>query len=340
MKVGIIGGGFGLRVQAPIIQAQEEMHLVAVCTMKRHQIPDELNDGLNSFVHYQDWRQMLDNESLDLLFVSSMPVHHYEMVKYALERRIHVVCEKPFTTNSQESAELIQLSKQYNKKVIIDFEWRYLPSRQRVKSLIQNNEIGELLHFEYHVSYSQYQNLVTNKRGWLGQKQQYGGMLGALGSHMIDCLRWLINAEVDIVNGLVHTHVPHGGGEERDADDAFFIHGKMTNNTTFSIQLLTGVNHGIGSSLKIYGNLGTVTLKNDDNLLIEKINQPIQEVVVHEQKNKYIELSDVASRYYPAFLPFLEKVYEYLTFEKLDEDLPLIDDGHKNQLVIDRVFAT
>ncbi|WHZ05697.1 Gfo/Idh/MocA family oxidoreductase [Neobacillus sp. YX16] len=182
--------------------------------------------------------------------------------------------------NSRESIELLKLSKSYNAKVLIDFEWHYLPIRQKMKELIQNDFIGKIIHFEYHISSPQYQKLQSTQRNWMGEKQKFGGMLGALGTHMIDCLRWLTRDEIESVNGLLHTHVPEGPGELRDADDAFFIHGKMKNNTTFSIQLLSGINHGFGSNLKVFGTKGTITLTNDKQLCFGKINDELEELKV------------------------------------------------------------
>ena len=42
--------------------------------------------------HYTDWEIMLECEELDLVFVSSLPIYHFSMVKAAMERDIHVVC--------------------------------------------------------------------------------------------------------------------------------------------------------------------------------------------------------------------------------------------------------
>ncbi|MGE8000810.1 hypothetical protein ACQKOF_19475 [Lysinibacillus sp. NPDC093190] len=52
MRVGIIGGGFGLKVQAPIIKIHPMMKITAVSTMKRHQLPEELLSGENPPTHY------------------------------------------------------------------------------------------------------------------------------------------------------------------------------------------------------------------------------------------------------------------------------------------------
>ncbi|WP_377559086.1 Gfo/Idh/MocA family protein [Ornithinibacillus salinisoli] len=340
MKVGIIGGGFGLNVQAPIINSHPNMTVTAVSTMKRHRLPEEVSSWDTLPVHYKNWTEMINNEEIDLLFVSSMPIYHYEMVKYALEHGIkNIVCEKPFTRNQVESEQLLKLSKQYDAKVILDFEWRYVPGRQKVKEIIDKNEIGDILHFEYHVSNPQYQRLKSTKRGWLGEKEKHGGMLGALGSHMIDYMRWIVTDDIETVNGLLHTHVPEGGGEVRDADDAFFIHGVFKKNSTFSLQFLSGVNHGSGSSLKVYGSEGTITLMNDKELSLGKATEQLGEVTVPEKETGPSTLSSRAQSYYHAFYPYLSKVYDYIAHHKQDPNLPTIEDGHESQVVIDRILG-
>lgn len=338
LRVAIIGGGFGLRVQAPIIYCHQKMKISSISTMKRHQIPNELMSGEQRPAHYHNWMEMLDQEELDLLFVSSIPIHHFEMVKYAIKKGIHVVCEKPFMINSKESKQLLTLSNYYNIKVVIDFEWRYLPVRQKVKKIIQNGDIGKILHFDYHISSPEYQNLRSMKKGWMGERNKFGGMLGALGSHMIDCMKWLTNDDIETMNSYLFTHIPEGGGEMRDADDAFFLHGKLKNHTSFSLQLLSGVNHGFGSELKIYGHLGTIRLSNDNNLFFGKVNEELKQVLVQTDEKIPTHLSNEARAYYPAFYPFIEKVYEYITLNTLDEDLPTIKDGHENQTVLDRIL--
>lgn len=338
MRVGIIGGGFGLSVQAPIINTHPKMKVTSICTMKRHLLPKDLLNGANTPIHYTNWTKMLDSEELDIVFVSSLPVHHFEMVKYALRRGINVVCEKPFTMNSKESEELLIIfNNSSNTKVFIDFEWRYHPARQKVKELISG--IGDILHFEYHTSVPQYQKLQNNKIGWMGEKQQFGGMLGAVGTHMIDCLRWLVKDEVKIINGSTHTHVPVGSGEFRDADDAFFVHGKMTRNSTFSIQLISGIHHGFGSSLRVFGSRGTITLTNDKSLFFGKTGENLEEIIVEMNEKSVPALSLEAKAYYQAFYPFIDKVYENITYNKSDEDLPTIIDGHENQVIVDKVLA-
>ncbi|KMK75243.1 Gfo/Idh/MocA family protein [Alkalihalobacillus pseudalcaliphilus] len=341
MKVGIIGGGFGLKVQAPIIHSYQEMELVAVCTMVRHQLPQEFMSWNERPTHYTDWEIMLECEELDLVFVSSLPIYHFSMVKAAMERDIHVVCEKPFMMNSNESAKLIELNSMYKGFIMVDFEWRFLPARQKVKELVQTHKIGKALHYEYHISYANYQRLLNKKLGWMGEKSHFGGMFGAIGTHMIDCLRWLLQDEVHSINGLLHTHVPFGAGEMRDADDAFFLHGQTEKGSTFSIQLISGIHHGFGSTMKIFGSEGTVILENDTYIQMGRNDTSLETVELLDDTLQIPkDLSQEASSYYPAFLPFINKVYNQIIHHKIDKDVPTILDGHKNQLVLEKVLKS
>lgn len=70
-----------------------------------------------------------------------------------------------------------------------------------------------------------------------------------------------------------------------------------------------------------------------------KINEQLEEIKVQFQRKVPLHLSEEASAYYPAFYPFLEKVYDYIVFNKIDKDLPIIEDGHENQIVIDKIWG-
>lgn len=60
MRVGIIGGGFGFSVQAPIINNYPKMNVTAISTMERHLLPKDLSNGDNTPVHYTNWTKMLE----------------------------------------------------------------------------------------------------------------------------------------------------------------------------------------------------------------------------------------------------------------------------------------
>lgn len=99
---------------------------------------------------------------------------------------------------------------------------------------------------------------------------------------------------------------------------------------------MSGVHHSFGSSLKVYGDRG-ITLTNDKQLHIGKIDEQLKEVELEDHVKVPQHLTKEASAYYPAFYTFLDKVCDHIVFDKIDEDLPTIEDEHQNQIVIDRI---
>lgn len=334
MRVGIIGGGFGLRVQYPIIQTHPHMDVVSVCTMNRHCLHETLQQGIN---HYKDWKKMIDTEQLQILFVSTIALHHYSIVKYAIQKGIHIVCEKPFMMNQDQSLEIINMAKQYDVKVVVDFEWRYFPIRQRAKELLDKQKIGDILHIEHHISSARYETLTNEALGWMGKKEKFGGMLGALGTHMIDNVRWMTSQEITYVQGMLHTHIQNGGGERRDADDAFFIHGLINYHISFSLQLLSGIHHEFNSMLKVFGTKGTLVIENDQRILLGESTQAFEELNLELSPVPY-HLSPEQKAYYPALYALIDKTYIYITTDRVDRDLPTAVDGHFNQQILEQLL--
>jgi hypothetical protein len=72
----------------------------------------------------------------------------------------------------------------------------------------------------------------------------------------------------------------------------------MTKNTTFSIQLISGIHHGFGSNLKIFGSLGTITLTNDKTLYFGKASESLEEILIEMDEKNIPNLSLEAKSYY------------------------------------------
>ena len=108
IKGSIIGlGKMGLS-HAAIIGAHPDVELVAAC--------DTSSLVLDAFKKYSkvktysDYREMLERESLDFVLISTPTRYHYPMVKLALERGLHVFCEKPFSLTTSEGEDLVRLA--------------------------------------------------------------------------------------------------------------------------------------------------------------------------------------------------------------------------------------
>ncbi|MDR4420988.1 gfo/Idh/MocA family oxidoreductase, partial [Bacillus paranthracis] len=77
----------------------------------------------------------------------------------------------------------------------------------------------------------------------------------------------------------------------------------------------------------------------DKTLFFGKARESLEEIKIETYTQTIPPLSPEAKAYYPAFYPFLDKVYENIIFNKSDKDLPTIVDGHENQIIIDNVLS-
>ncbi len=341
IRVGIIGGGFGAKVHAPLMKSHPGFEVVAISSVSRGRIEDiKQVTGLENV--YDNWQEMLVKEKLDLVSIVSAPLLHHDMVLGSFKHGCHVLCEKPMAANTNEAEKMIKAKDKANKLGFINFEFRYLPARQKVKEVITSGQLGKIMHVNYTFSLPGYERAISSKRGWLSQEDQAGGMLGAYGSHMFDSLLWWMDQKINFVKGQLATHVPlfvdeNGEKEVRTADDTFQAVGSFTSGTTFTVGLISVSRHSPGWRLEVYGTDGTLIMNEDKKVFVGIGNEPIAEVEVGAERNVPEDMSKIDTRYFQAFYPFLDYVYEAVINDRMHPHLPTFESGREVQIILDEI---
>ncbi|QOY34931.1 Gfo/Idh/MocA family protein [Anaerobacillus isosaccharinicus] len=341
IRVGIIGGGFGAKVHAPMMKSHHGFEVVSLASVGRGRI-NELKEETGIERVYSDWKEMLETEDLDLVSIASAPLLHHEMVLEAYEHGLDVLCEKPFAYHAKEAAEMIEARDRAKKLGLINFEFRFLPARQKIKEIVSSGQLGKLLHVNYTTSFPGYERAVTSRRGWLGQKDQAGGMLGAIGSHMFDSLLWWVDDEIKSISGQLSTHCPEyvdetGEKDIRTADDAFQTFGTFAGKTTFSLGLTSTTRHSQGWQFEIFGTEGSLIMTDDKKVFVGIGNHPLNEIDLLPDLVIPVGMSDVAARYYNAFYRSLDAVYHAVDEHEVSDYLPSFETGYKVQVILDAV---
>ena len=78
------------------------------------------------FKTYKDFGELLQNEKLDAVLIATPSRFHGQMVRQALEKNLHVFCEKPFCLNVAEGQELASLAKQKGLVNRVGYHYRFL----------------------------------------------------------------------------------------------------------------------------------------------------------------------------------------------------------------------
>src|SRR5690606_870486 len=108
IKLAVVGlGKMGLS-HASIVRPHPGVQLVGICDATGY-----LLDVLGKYTGirgYGDYDQMLAEADLDAVLIAT-PTHvHATMVRKALERGLHVFCEKPFVLDPEEGQQLADLA--------------------------------------------------------------------------------------------------------------------------------------------------------------------------------------------------------------------------------------
>jgi predicted dehydrogenase len=118
-----------------------------------------------------------------------------------------VLCEKPTALDAADAEIMWMAAEQRGVLALLDHELRFLPSRQRMREILQSGELGTIHHarVRYH---SDNRSGPGRPWDWWSDVARGGGLLGALGSHAVDALRFLLGREPVEVLGVLATHIP------------------------------------------------------------------------------------------------------------------------------------
>ena len=84
-------------------------------------------------------------ESVDAVYIRSLPLNHYEHIKKALECGKHVLCESPITLKPSQSKELFRLASMKNLVLMESIKTAYSTAFSRLLLLIKGGKIGDVI---------------------------------------------------------------------------------------------------------------------------------------------------------------------------------------------------
>ena len=124
--------------------------------------------------------EIIKNSDVDAVVIATHISSHYSLAKKALENDKHVLIEKPMADSVKNALELIRLSKQQNKILMVDHTYLYTGVVQEIKKLTKDGSLDEILY-------------IDSIRANLGKFQSDFNVLWDLAPHDISIVNYLIN---------------------------------------------------------------------------------------------------------------------------------------------------
>ncbi len=250
LRAAIVGlGKMGIS-HAAIVGANPSVDLVAVC--------DTSSLVLNGFKKYapvevySDFRKMMDEEQLDFIVIATPTKLHFPMVKYALEKGIHVFCEKPFCLSTDEGAELVELAERNSLINQVGYHNHFIGTFRELKRLLEEDVLGDLLHFTGEA----YGPVVTKEKvgTWRSKPNEGGGCLYDYASHVLNLIQEVLGRPVKVTGSLMKSIYSKG------VEDAVYSLMELDNNLsgTLLVNWSDETYRKMSTSLTIQGKKGKI----------------------------------------------------------------------------------
>ncbi|MBQ8183537.1 MAG: Gfo/Idh/MocA family oxidoreductase [Clostridia bacterium] len=140
LKIALVGVGGISGAHIPAWDEMENAELVALCDIR----PERMEKYENKR-HYTDFEEMLNSEEIDILDICLPTYLHADYAVKAMERGIHVICEKPVSLKAEDIDRVYETAKKNNVKFMVAQVLRFWPEYELLKEIYETKKYGKLL---------------------------------------------------------------------------------------------------------------------------------------------------------------------------------------------------
>ena len=273
ITIGIIGCGKMADNHANSIKRIPDAEIVAVCD-REPLMAQDMSERFTIGRYFTDVREMLDSVKPGVVHITTPPQSHHPLAKMCLESGCHVYVEKPFTINTAEAEDLINLALKKNLKITAGHNAQFTPAMIRMRKLVQDGYLGgKPVHIESHFCYDFGDErfakaLLSDGSHWA--RILPGSLLQNIISHGISKIAEFLSGDSPtvIADGFTSTFLKNLG-EHDIVDEARVIIRDEDSTTayfTFSSQIKP-----VPHQLRLYGRKKSLVVDDEHQVLI-KIN--------------------------------------------------------------------
>lgn len=186
--------------------------------------------------------QLLEDENVNIVYISNVNTAHYRWAKAALLAGKHVICEKPCTTSAAQTEELYALAKKQGLFFMEAQKMLFLPAVLAAKERL--SELGQVTMVELSHSFPAAYN------GWMFDKEAGGGPLLSSGIYAVQLILWLFG-EITGIHGMASKM-------ENGVEWQYILTGETVSGVLFSAKNSTRA--VLDNTCRIFGEKGYIEL--------------------------------------------------------------------------------
>lgn len=275
MKIGILGAG---RIASTLAETMNKMpevecYGVASRNLEKAEVFAKDHGFQHAFGSYED---MLADQNVELIYIATPHSHHYQHIKMCLNSGKHVLCEKSFTVNERQAAEVLRMAKEKNLLLTEAIWTRYMPSRKIIDDLLAEKVVGDVKKMTANLNYP----LLDKER--IVKPELAGGALLDVGIYPLNFAYMHFGDTVREMHSAVQ--MTDAGVDGENGMILLYEDGRMA-------VLNSGIHGKSDSQGVFYGSEGCMIVENINNPEAIKIydteNNLVREVKVPEQISGY-----------------------------------------------------
>ncbi len=191
LNAGVIGIGKMGIVHAATVRTDPRVNVAAFCDSSKFTV-----QSAKSFIRdanfYTDYREMLDKEALDVVYIATPTSSHSELAAHCAAAGKHIFVEKPLGTDLKEAEGVWKAVQKSGVVSQVGYVCRYSPTFEKAKELLDAGVIGTIKNFGS-VKYSS-DVLRKVEKSWRFMRKASGGGGGVVNEfacHGVDLLVWI-----------------------------------------------------------------------------------------------------------------------------------------------------
>ncbi len=212
IRTAVVGlGKMGLSHLA-LFRSHPSLQLVAACDPTKY--VNEILAKHTGLKCYEKFDELLDREPLDAIVIATPSKLHAHMVGRALDKGLHVFCEKPFVLSVKDGEALVDLADRKQLVTQVGYHFRFVGAFQEAARVVKAGALGKV----HHIRSEAYGPVVLRPKGstWRSDKTEGGGALYDYACHAIDLVNFIVGPP-ESVGGVVRNSV-----FSKDVDDEIY----------------------------------------------------------------------------------------------------------------------
>ncbi|MBB4480408.1 Gfo/Idh/MocA family protein [Rhizobium etli] len=224
IRLGMVGGGAGAFIGAvhriaARVDDQYDLIAGALSSTPDKAVQSGRDLGLDPSRTYSSYREMAIREAklkngIEAVSIVTPNHVHYDAAKEFLKRGIHVICDKPLTSNLADAKKLKKVADENGALFVLTHNYTGYPMVRQAREMIANGELGDI-----RVVQAEYpQDWLTEAVEQTGQKQAawrtdpaqsgVGGSTGDIGTHAYNLASFITGLELDSLAADLDSFVP------------------------------------------------------------------------------------------------------------------------------------